>query len=173
MILVRFVKRSYRWSNRTRRPNCKACFNGGRRSGPGAPASPIFLQKARRTRRTSQVSVRRGQGRLASGDPEELYPRLGFIISNLARPAEHVVAFYNQRDTTAQWVEEGKGRDQVDPAVSAPSPPTRCASSFMCRLQPRQLHTNAEHGSTTISLPHRHSSCPNWPSVSAREGGGL
>ena len=27
----------------------------------------------------------------------ELYPRVGFVVSNLARPAERVVAFYNQR----------------------------------------------------------------------------
>ena len=27
----------------------------------------------------------------------ELYPRVGFIVTNLARPAERVVAFYNQR----------------------------------------------------------------------------
>jgi hypothetical protein len=35
--------------------------------------------------------------------PGELYPRVGFIVTNLARPAERVVAFYNQRGTAAQW----------------------------------------------------------------------
>ena len=30
----------------------------------------------------------------------ELYPRVGFIVTNLARPAERVVAFYNQRART-------------------------------------------------------------------------
>ena len=34
--------------------------------------------------------------------PGELYPRVGFIITNLARPAERVVAFYNQCGTTEQ-----------------------------------------------------------------------
>ena len=29
----------------------------------------------------------------------ELYPRVGFIVTNLSRPAERVVAFYNQRGT--------------------------------------------------------------------------
>ncbi len=29
--------------------------------------------------------------------PGELYPRVGFIVTNLARPAERVVVFYNQR----------------------------------------------------------------------------
>src|SRR5262249_38928085 len=31
--------------------------------------------------------------------PGELYPRVGFIVTNLARPAERVVHFYNQRGT--------------------------------------------------------------------------
>jgi hypothetical protein len=29
--------------------------------------------------------------------PGELYPRIGFIVTNLARPAENVIAFYNKR----------------------------------------------------------------------------
>ena len=32
----------------------------------------------------------------------ELYPRVGFIVTDLARPAEHVVTFYNQRGTAEQ-----------------------------------------------------------------------
>ena len=39
----------------------------------------------------------------------ELYPRVGFIVTNLARPAQRVVAFYNQRGTAEQWIKEGKG----------------------------------------------------------------
>jgi hypothetical protein len=39
----------------------------------------------------------------------ELYPRVGFVVSNLARPAERVVAFYNQRGTAERWIREGKG----------------------------------------------------------------
>jgi hypothetical protein len=40
--------------------------------------------------------------------PGELYPRAGFIVTNLARPAERVLAFYNQRGTAEQWIKEGK-----------------------------------------------------------------
>ena len=39
----------------------------------------------------------------------ELYPRVGFIVTNLARSAERVVAVYNQRGTAEQWIKEGKG----------------------------------------------------------------
>src|SRR5215510_1128646 len=31
--------------------------------------------------------------------PGELYPRVGFIVTNMSRPAERVVAFYNKRGT--------------------------------------------------------------------------
>jgi hypothetical protein len=34
--------------------------------------------------------------------PGELYPRVGFVVTNLTRPAERVVAFYNQRGTAEQ-----------------------------------------------------------------------
>ena len=36
--------------------------------------------------------------------PGELYPRVGFIVTNLARPAERIVAFYNNRGTCEQWI---------------------------------------------------------------------
>ncbi len=39
--------------------------------------------------------------------PGELYPRVGFIVTNLTRPAE-LVAFYNQRGTAEQHIKEGK-----------------------------------------------------------------
>src|SRR6202048_117793 len=41
--------------------------------------------------------------------PGELYPRVGFIVPNMSRPAERVVAFYNKRGTCEQWIKEGKG----------------------------------------------------------------
>jgi hypothetical protein len=41
--------------------------------------------------------------------PNELYPRVGFIVTNLARPPERFVAFYNHRGTPEQWINEGKG----------------------------------------------------------------
>src|SRR5262249_10998123 len=40
--------------------------------------------------------------------PGELYPRVGFIVTNMSRPAERVVAFY-KRGTCEQWIKEGKG----------------------------------------------------------------
>ena len=38
----------------------------------------------------------------------ELYPRVGFIVTNLSRPAKRVVKFYNGRGTAEQHIKEGK-----------------------------------------------------------------
>jgi Transposase DDE domain group 1 len=38
----------------------------------------------------------------------ELYPRVGFIVTNLRRPAERISRFYNGRGTAEQWIKEGK-----------------------------------------------------------------
>ena len=40
--------------------------------------------------------------------PGELYPRVGFIVTNLRRSARRVIAFYNGRGTAEQWIKEGK-----------------------------------------------------------------
>jgi hypothetical protein len=38
----------------------------------------------------------------------ELFPRLGFIVTNLATDNRAVVRFYNKRGTAEQWIKEGK-----------------------------------------------------------------
>ena len=38
----------------------------------------------------------------------ELFPRVGFIVTNLNRQAPNVVRFYNGRGTAEQWLKEGK-----------------------------------------------------------------
>ena len=48
--------------------------------------------------------------------PGELYPRVGFIVTSLARSAECVVAFYNQRGTAEQQARKER-RDQMDAPV--------------------------------------------------------
>jgi hypothetical protein len=39
---------------------------------------------------------------------EELFPRVGFIVTTLATDSRAVVRFYNKRGTAEQWVKEGK-----------------------------------------------------------------
>jgi Transposase DDE domain group 1 len=38
----------------------------------------------------------------------ELFPRVGFIVTNLPLPNRAVVRFYNKRGTAEQWIKEGK-----------------------------------------------------------------
>ena len=38
----------------------------------------------------------------------ELFPRVGFIVTNLTSGAKSVVNFYNRRGTAEQWIKEGK-----------------------------------------------------------------
>jgi len=38
----------------------------------------------------------------------ELFPRVGFVVTNLSLPAEGVTHFYNGRGTAEQWIKEGK-----------------------------------------------------------------
>ena len=38
----------------------------------------------------------------------ELFPRVGFIVTNLTVPSRAVVRFYNKRGTAEQWIKEGK-----------------------------------------------------------------
>ena len=52
-----------------------------------------------------QEAARGGQGGMA---PRRVVPRVGFIVTNLSRPAERVVAFYNHRGTAEQYIKEGK-----------------------------------------------------------------
>ena len=40
--------------------------------------------------------------------PGELFPRIGFLVTNLPFEPERVVAFYNQRGTAEQYIKEGK-----------------------------------------------------------------
>ena len=38
----------------------------------------------------------------------ELFPRVGFIVTNMSLPSQSVVRFYNKRGTAEQWIKEGK-----------------------------------------------------------------
>ena len=47
-------------------------------------------------------------GRLNAADEGELFPRVGFIVTNLRWKHSNVVKFYNKRGTAEQWIKEGK-----------------------------------------------------------------
>ena len=79
--------------------------------------------------------------------PGELYPRVGFIVTNLARPTERVVAFYNQRGTTEQCIKEGKG------AIKWTRLSCRTFAANAIRLQLHALAYNLGNFMRTLVLP--------------------
>jgi hypothetical protein len=85
----------------------------------------------------------------------ELYPRVGFIVTNLTRPAERVGKFYNGRSTAEQWIKERQAGAALDAAVLPYLPGQRGASpAVRARLQPRQFPVQpraAERGGALVA----------------------
>jgi hypothetical protein len=92
--------------------------------------------------------------------PGELYPRVGFIVTNLTRPAERVVAFYNQRGTAEQWIREGKG------AVTWTRLSCRRFAANAVRLQLHALAYNLGNFLRTLALPD---AVKQWSMTTLRE----
>ena len=92
--------------------------------------------------------------------PGELYPRVGFIVTNLARPAEHVVAFYNQRGTAEQWIKEGKN------AIKWTRLSCRSFAANAVRLQLHALAYNLGNFMRTLAIPK---TAQSWSLTSLRE----
>jgi hypothetical protein len=79
--------------------------------------------------------------------PGELYPRVGFIVTNMTRPAERVVMFYNHRGTAEQWIKEGKS------AVSWTRLSCHSFKANAVRLQLHALAYNLANFLRTLALP--------------------
>ena len=79
--------------------------------------------------------------------PGELFPRVGFIVTNMARPAESVVAFYNKRGTCEQWIKEGKG------AINWTRLSCRSFAANAVRLQLHALAYNLGNFLRTLATP--------------------
>jgi hypothetical protein len=92
--------------------------------------------------------------------PGELYPRVGFIVTNLTRPANRVVAFYNQRGTAEQWIKEGKN------AVKWTRLSCRSMTANAVRLQLHALAYNLANFLRTLALPKE---IERWSMTTLRE----
>jgi len=92
--------------------------------------------------------------------PGELYPRVGFIVTNLSRPAERVVGFYNQRGTCEQWIKEGKN------AVKWTRLSCCSFAANAVRLQLHALAYNLANFMRTLALPE---TVKHWSLTSLRE----
>ena len=79
--------------------------------------------------------------------PGELCPRVGFIVTNLSRPAERVVTFYNQRGKAEQYIKEGKN------AIRWTRLSCRLFRNNAARLQLHALTYNLANFMRTLALP--------------------
>src|SRR5215218_3541570 len=92
--------------------------------------------------------------------PGELYRRVGFIVTNLARSAEGIVAFYNRRGTCEQYIKEGKG------AIKWTRLSCRSMKANAVRLQLHVLAYNIGNFMRTLAMPK---AVETWSLTSLRE----
>ena len=82
------------------------------------------------------------------------------IVTNLSRPAERIVAFYNQRGTCEQWIKEGKG------AIKWTRLSCRSFAANAVRLQLHALAYNLGNFMRTLAMPK---AAEPWSLTSLRE----
>jgi hypothetical protein len=92
--------------------------------------------------------------------PGELYPRVGFIVTNMSRPAERVTLFYNQRGTAEQRIKEGKN------AIIWTRLSCRRFAANAVRLQLHALAYNLANFLRTLTLPEAVS---HWSMATLRD----
>jgi hypothetical protein len=92
--------------------------------------------------------------------PGDLVPRVGFIVTNLSRPAERVVAFYNHRGTAEQYIKEGKN------AIKWTRLSCRKFRNNQVRLQLHALAYNLGNFMRTLALPKE---VEHWSLTTLRE----
>ena len=75
---------------------------------PGRPScKPLVRYKSFRYQAKSWTTARRIVAKVEH-HRGELFPRVGFIVTNMVLPSRSVVRFYNKRATAEQWIKEGK-----------------------------------------------------------------
>jgi len=92
--------------------------------------------------------------------PGQLCPTVGFIVTNLARPAERIVAFYNHRGTCEQFIKEGKG------AIKWTRLSCRSFAANAVRLQLHAVAYNLGNFMRTLVMPK---TAEPWSLTSLRE----
>jgi hypothetical protein len=92
--------------------------------------------------------------------PNDLYPRVGFIVTNLSRSAERVTWFYNQRGKAEQCIKEGKN------AIKWTRLSCRKFRDNAVRLQLHALAYNLANFMRTLALPKE---VEHWSLTTLRE----
>ena len=103
---------------------------------------------------------RAGWSPRSNGTPESFIPASDLIVTNMSRPAERVVAFYNQRGTCEQWIKEGKG------AIKWTRLSCRTFAANAVRLQLHALAYNLGNFLRTLATPEP---IKDWSLTSLKE----
>jgi len=90
----------------------------------------------------------------------ELFPRVGFIVTNLNKRCKNVVKFYNGRGTAEQWIKEGKN------AVKWTKLSCRTFKDNQTRLQLFALAYNLANFLRRLALPR---DVKHWSLTTLRE----
>lgn len=90
----------------------------------------------------------------------ELFPRVGFIVTNLTKQSKSVVKFYNGRGTAEQWIKEGKN------AVKWTKLSCRTFKDNQARLQLFALAYNLGNFLRRLALPKP---VQHWSMTTLRE----
>ena len=90
----------------------------------------------------------------------ELFPRVGFIVTNLRRKSTNVVDFYNKRGTCEQWIKEWKG------ALKGTRLSCRSFDANAVRLQLHALAYNLGNFLRSLAIPK---AIAEWSLTSLRE----
>lgn len=92
--------------------------------------------------------------------PGELFPRVGFIVTNMTRPPERVTLFYNRRGTAEQWIKGGKN------AVKWTRLSCKPMTANAVRLQLHALAYDLANFMRTLALPEQ---VESWSLTTIRE----
>ncbi|MBI1955336.1 MAG: IS1380 family transposase [Acidobacteria bacterium] len=74
----------------------------------GRPGKKVFVEYKGFLYQAESWKTARRVGAKVEHHLGELFPRVGFIVTNLTLPNRAVVRFYNKRGTAEQWIKEGK-----------------------------------------------------------------
>jgi len=92
--------------------------------------------------------------------PGDLYPRVGFIVTDPTRPAESAVAFYNQSGKAEQWLKEVKA------AIKWTRLSSQSLAANAVRLQLHVFAYNLSNFMRTLAMPNL---VEPWPLTSLKE----
>jgi hypothetical protein len=92
--------------------------------------------------------------------PGELFPRVGFIVTNLRRKSANVIAFYNKRGMAEQYIKEWKV------ALKGTRLSCRSFNANTVRLQLHALAYNLGNFLRTLAIPE---AIAEWSLTTLRE----